>query len=456
MKKVNVNKQIVSHLIPVSILLMTIYTVLPYIKPGIPVLSSLDNTTLWWGISFLILAVFFFSRYYFFDKTNEDNMLIVWIYLLWNVVCITRGMFEAELYWDWKGLISNSMALMLPIVMFSATNKIVVQSLFVFYVKYALPLFALFALIIRTDAFGFYLMPVTVMILFFPAFTVRQRFFILLLTVAVIFSDFGARSNILKFGVPFIILAIYYLKEKISVRVIEIARVSLFIAPVLFFVLGVTHVFNVFNMNEYIKGDYVAVGTDNEGNRVEMSATADTRTFIYIEVLESAINNNYWLLGRTPARGNDSNTFGVLAAELTGRNERLANEIGLANVFTWTGVMGVVLYFLIFFRASYLAVNRSKNIYIKMLGVFIAFRWLFSWIEDVNNFTVNYFMLMIILGICFSHSFRKMTNNEIVVWARGIFDVRFIRFQYAMTKKNEYDIDLDMKPIAEENEKIIV
>ena len=154
MKKVNVNKQIVSHLIPVSILLMTIYTVLPYIKPGIPVLSSLDNTTLWWGISFLILAVFFFSRYYFFDKTNEDNMLIVWIYLLWNVVCITRGMFEAELYWDWKGLISNSMALMLPIVMFSATNKIVVQSLFVFYVKYALPLFALFALIIIKDKLG--------------------------------------------------------------------------------------------------------------------------------------------------------------------------------------------------------------------------------------------------------------------------------------------------------------
>jgi len=456
MKKVNVSKQIISHLIPVSILLMTIYTVLPYAKPGIPVISSLNNTALWWAISFLILAVFFFSRYYFFDKTNEDNMLIVWIYLLWNAVCITRGMFEAELYWDWKGLISNSMALVLPIVIFSSTNKILVQSLFIFYVKYALPLFAIFALIIRTDAFGFYLMPVTVMILFFPAFTRRQKIFILLITVVVILSDFGARSNILKFGVPFIILVIYYLKEKISVRVIEIARVSLFIAPVLFFILGVTHVFNVFNMNEYIKGDYVAMGTVNEGNRVEMSATTDTRTFIYIEVLESAISNNYWLLGRTPARGNDSNTFGVLAAELTGRNERLANEIGLANVFTWTGIMGVILYFLIFFRASYLAVNRSKNIYIKMLGVFIAFRWLFSWVEDVNNFTVNYFMLMIILGICFSHSFREMTNNEITVWARGIFDTRFIRFQYAMMKKNDYEIKIDMNRGTKEDEKIII
>jgi len=456
MNKMNINKQIISHVLPVTILLMTIYTVLPYVKQGIPVISTFNNTTLWWGISFFILAVFFISRYYFFDKRNEDNMLVVWIYLLWNVVCIARGMFEAEIYWDWKGLISNSMALMLPIVIFSSTNKMVVQSLFVYYARYAIPLFALFALIIRTDAFGFYLMPVSVMILFFPAFSRRQGIFILLLTAVVVFSDFGARSNILKFGVPFIILAIYYLREKISVRVIEIARVALFIVPLLFFALGVTNIFNVFNMNEYIKGDYTAVGTDNEGNRVEMSATTDTRTFLYIEVLESAINNNYWLLGRTPARGNDSNTFGALAAELTGRNERLANEIGLANVFTWTGVMGVILYFLIFFRASYLAVNKSNNIYMKMLGIFIAFRWLYSWIEDVNNFTVNYFMLMIILGMCFSFSFRKMTNNEMIVWVRGIFDVRFIRFQYAMMKKNEYEINMDMNLSAEDQKNIIV
>lgn len=140
-------------MLPVSIMLMTIYTVLPYLKAGIPFVSSLNSTTLWWGISFLILMMFFLSRHYFFDTRNEDNLLVVWIYLFWNIVCITRGMFEAEVYWDWKGLIGNSMALILPIVIFSATNKIVVQSLFVFYVKYGLPLFALFAVLIRTDAF---------------------------------------------------------------------------------------------------------------------------------------------------------------------------------------------------------------------------------------------------------------------------------------------------------------
>lgn len=443
-------------MLPVSIMLMTIYTVLPYLKAGIPFVSSLNSTTLWWGISFLILMMFFLSRHYFFDTRNEDNLLVVWIYLFWNIVCITRGMFEAEVYWDWKGLIGNSMALILPIVIFSATNKIVVQSLFVFYVKYGLPLFALFAVLIRTDAFGFYLMPVSILILFFPAFTRRQRILILLFAAVVIFSDLGARSNVLKFGIPFLLLIIYYLKEKISVKLLETARISLFIIPLVLFILGVTNVFNVFNMSEYLKGDYVSVGTDNQGNRVEMSAISDTRTFLYIEVLESAINNNYWFLGRTPARGNDSNTFGVLASELTGRNERLANEIGLANVFTWTGIMGVILYFLIFYRASYLAVNRSNNIYVKMLGVFIAFRWLYSWVEDVNNFSINYFMLMIIFGMCFSHSFRKMTNNEMIIWARGIFDARFINFQYALMKKKKYEINMDTDLTTEENKKIIV
>ena len=141
------------------------------------------------------------------------------------------------------------------------------------------------------------------------------------------------------------------------------------------------------------------------------------------------------MLGRTPARGNDSEFFGMFEAEYTGRYERSANEIGLANVFTWTGVVGVILYFIIFYRASFLAINKSRNIYSKMLGIYVAFRWLFSWIEDVNNFSLNYFMLMVMIGICFSHSFRNMSDKEVLIWVRGIFDVRYVRLQQYLLKK---------------------
>lgn len=430
-----INKHIISHLLPISILLLAVYSVIPYIKPGIPMVSLLDNTVLWWGISAFILIGFFLSRYYFFDKRNTDNMMIIWIYLLWNVMCIVRGMFVAEIYWDWKGLIGNSMALLMPIIIFSATNKMVVQSLLATYIKYALPLFLLFGLMIRTDAFGFYLIPITFLLLFLPILNKRQKTLLLGATFIVLVADLGARSSVIKFSLPLLILIIYYFRNIIPVKTIETLRLSLFIIPILFLVLGVSGVFNVFKMNEYIKGEYTSMGVDGEGNIVEQDIIVDTRTFLYVEVLESAVNNNYWLLGRTPARGNDSDTFGVIAAELTGRYERIENEIGLANVFTWTGIVGVILYFLIFYRATFLAINKSRNIYVKMLGVYVAFRWLFSWIEDVNNFSLNYFMLMIMLGLCFSYSFRNMTDNEIIIWARGIFDVRYVRLQQILFKK---------------------
>ncbi len=433
------NKQIVSQLIPMSTLLLAIYSISPYLKPEIPLASSLSNTTLWWGISVLILIAFFMSKYFCFDKRNSDNMLVIWMYLLWNVMCIVRGMFVAELYWDWKGLITNAMALSLPLVIFSATNKMVVRSLLAFYIKYALPLFLFFGLIIRTDAFGFYLIPVSFLLLFLPILTRRQKILILCATVIVLISDLGARSNVIKFGVPFFILLIYYFRNIIPNKMMETFRLTLLLLPFVFFTLGVSGVFNVLNMNEYVKGDFTSMGVDEEGNRVEQDIIVDTRTFLYIEVLESAIDNNYWLVGRTPARGNDSNSFGAFEAELTGRYERLTNEIGLANVFTWTGIVGVVLYFLIFSRASFLAINKSRNIYAKMLGVYVAFRWLYSWVEDINNFTLNYFMLMVMLGLCFSHSFRYMNDKEVTIWVRGIFDIRYVRLQQYLSKTKSSD-----------------
>ncbi len=432
-----VNKQIVRQTIPVTIFLITIYSVVIYIKGGVPLASAMNNTTLWWGISAIILILFLLSKYFFFDKINENKMRIIWIYLIWNAICIVRGMFVAEIYWDWKALIGNTMTLMLPIVAYSATNKVIVQSLLVFYVKYALPLFLLFAVIIRTDAYGFYLIPVSFLLLFLPALTKRQRIILLVCTAVVFLADLGARSNVLKFGVPILILGVYYTRELISVKLLEAVRLALFIIPVTLFVLGVTGTFNIFKTDDYVKGDYTATGTDMQGNKVEENIMADTRTFIYEEVLNSAIDNNYWLFGRTPARGNDTDWFGARNFAITGRYERLENEIGLANVFTWTGVVGTILYSILFFQASFLAVSRSKNIYAKMLGIYVAFRWLFSWVEDVNNFSLNYFMLMIMIGLCFSHSFRHMTNNEVAFWVRGIFDARYVRFQNYLIKKRK-------------------
>lgn len=44
-------------------------------------------------------------------------------------------------------------------------------------------------------------------------------------------------------------------------------------------------------------------------------------------------------------------------------------------------------------------------------------------------------MIMTMLGLCYSYSFRNMTDIEVAVWVRGIFDVRYVRLQQYLVEK---------------------
>ena len=430
-------KHFVNYSLPITIILIAVLSVSGLPNPSFPLIYILDNTTLKWFLSFIILIIFFFSMRYFFDDINKKNIRVITYFLIWTGVCILRGMFIAKGYWEWKGFITNVLGILVPIVAYSATNKIVVRSLLSIYVKYGLPLFLIFIFLIQTDAYGFYLMPVSFLLLFLPAISYKHRIILLGFVAIVLFSDLGARSNVIKFATPLIVLTIYYFRNILTDKILNNIRLVLIITPFIFFTLAVTGVFNVFNISDYL-GEFSSVGVDDHGKRDEIDLSQDTRTFLYIEVLESAINNDYWIFGRTPARGNDSESFGAIEFELTGRDERLGNEVAILNVFTWLGIVGVILYFIVFFKASYLAINRSKNIYAKMLGVYVAFRWLFSWVEDINNFSLNYFMLWIMIGLCISNSFRSMTNYDVTLWIRSVFDFRYLNFEeYLKKEENE-------------------
>lgn len=434
------NRHIVTKLIPVTLLPLSVYSILLFLNTSIPIVVKLMNTflrsnALWLTLSALILLIFYFSTRFFFDRKNAQDLRIVGIYLIWNIICIVRGIFVAEIYWDWRGLLTNATALLLPIAAYMATNKLVVQSQLFFYMRYVLPLFIIFYFAIWTNTYGFFLVPISFLLLFLPALTTRQKVILIVITLVVFLSDLGARSNILKFGTPLLLLVIYYMRKDIHTKVLNNVRLVFLITPLVLFLLGVSGIFNVFKMEEYLKKDITTIGTNTRGDQAEISLTIDTRTFIYDEVITSAIKNKYWLLGRTPARGNESETFGWMLYEITGRDERMSNEVGIANVFTWTGIIGVILYMMIFVKASYLAINRSNSTYAKILGVYVAFRWLLAWIEDMNNFTLNYLMIWIMIGLCVSHSFREMTDEEVTIWVRGIFDKKYLRLQHYLIKK---------------------
>lgn len=407
--------------IVITILLITISSVNPWSK------IVIGDTVIWWVIFGAILIAFYKAKAKFYDKFNERNILFINLYLIWNIVCICRGAFIADNYWEWKNLIGFGMVLLLPFSIYISTNQFIVQKIVEVWLKYALPAFFLFALNFQyPDAIGRYLVPITFVFLFFPVLSTKWKIITLAFALFVFLGDLTARSNVIKFGIPLILSLIYYFQKVFSDKVLEFSRLILLSLPFVLFTLAILGIFNVYKMDEYLGSDYKAT-TIVDGVQQEQSLTADTRTFLFVEVLNSAIKYNYVLFGHTPARGNESESFGLYNLETlkTGKMERFSNEVSILNVFTWTGLVGVVLYFLIFYRASYLAVNKSNNIFIKIMGVCVAFRWVYAWVEDFSSFDLTYFFLWMMIGMCFSKSFREMNNKEIVNWVKGITDPRY-------------------------------
>lgn len=377
------------------------------------------NTAMWWGLHAIIIFTLFALR---FDcKAVNAAELFVDVYLLWNVFSILRGFWVAETYWDWKFLLDFSMALMLPLAAFMANELANVRRFIWGFVYLVVPSFFVIAGFIWSDSYGFYLAMLPVLIVFSPYIKPKWKYFLILCAVFIVVQNFSARSTVIRYGFALVVALLFFLNKNTLRIFTEATRKLIFILPIFLFFLAAFDYFNVFKMDEYLTFDYVEVSVKSEGAIEDRSLKVDTRTFLYQEVIDSALYNDYWLIGRTPARGNDTIAFAISSYEVSGRDERPANEVAILNIFTWTGVVGVFLFGVALWKSSSLAINNSKNKLSQMVGVYVAFGWAFSWVENVNLFNLNNLMFWMLVGLCCSKEFREMTDCEMTCWVQSIF-----------------------------------
>jgi hypothetical protein len=391
----------------------------------------IGNTYVWWLINLSTLVLLWKSKKYFYNIQNNRLIEPVILYLSWNIICILRGIFVADNYWDWKNLVSMGMVLLLPVSIYISSNRSLVQRCLMITFKYGLPCFILILPFLHGAAIGRFLVNVSIMALFFPVLSKKWKYIILILSVFVILIDLSARSNVIKFIVPLLLSLIYYCKYYLTVGMLNFSRRILLFLPIAMFLLAVFGIFNIFKMDEYLSGTYETKKIV-KGEIIQESLTTDTRTPLYLEVLTSAVKYEYVIFGRTPAKGNESRMFGRFALEKlkTGSMDRYSNEVSIMNVFTWTGLVGVVLYFLVFFRATYLAVNKSNNVFLKIIGIYLSFRWTYAWVEDFSNFDLSNFLLWLLIGISLSKEFRSMNEKETISWVKGVFKYSYFTKSY--------------------------
>lgn len=399
-----------------SLIVVALLSPAPYCS--IPI----GNTFVSWFFSFCVVLLIPYVSKRYNPKRNSADYFFVKCFLAWALVGAVRGAFIAENYWENKNMVNGVFCCLIPAFTFAFCPS-VLQRFYRLWIKICVPAFFLFYLwTVTPGEVNFYLGPVFVIGCFLPYMPRKWRYIIGFLLAFMLVADLGGRSQVLKafLAICFSMLCIF--RRFVSDGMLRIAHWLCYVSAIVLLVLGITGTFNIFTDMDSNSGKYVEKKVVN-GELVEDDLAADTRTFIYVEVLQSALDHDYVLFGRSLARGNDSINFGSYMAEelKTGKYERYQNELCHLNIFTWLGVLGALLYSLIYFRSSYLALYRSNSYFIKLIGVFIAFHWAYGWVEDTTKFDILNISLWSAIGMGLSSQFRAMSDKDFLKWFEGIF-----------------------------------
>ena len=206
------------------------------------------------------------------------------------------------------------------------------------------------------------------------------------------------RAHLPKYFVEILIFAapFFLLKDKI----IKIIHAVFLLLPIALLTTGILGIFNPFDMESYMN-----TSTKIEQNGESFDATIDTRTVIYEDVITSAINHDYVWQGRNITNGNDSRFCNM--------DQRNFNESSVLNHFTKLGLIGLLLLFLIYVYSSSIAIYKSNNHWVKLVGLYVSFRWVIMWVEDPESFSSLYLTIWLMIGICMSEQFRSLSDIEI-------------------------------------------
>lgn len=408
-----------------------IYKYLPYLIAVMSFLSMqqwmnipISSTFLCWAVSSLILAAFVVIAFRAYKYSDYRYPVTFIAYYALIVVSACYGIYMSEGYWDYKNLFNKFLAFSLPLsyIYFAQPTK-VARTLGV-WIVFALVTLWILLPFMQPEAVGRYLVPGAFMLLFFRYLNRKTQIVLLVFFASVfVFGSFGARSNIVRFAVPFLLGLLLYFKDYTSTFFLRSVVVIALVVPLVFLALGVSGVFNVFNFQDYLSEQVYEV--DNSfGEDSPENLTDDTRTFIYVEEAVSAIRNDYVLYGRSLARGYDTDYFMQADLDTSDRGERASSEVGILNIFNYMGIIGVVVYMAVFIGCVLSVFIKSENKAMYFVLLYVMYRWIWGWIEDFSNFDMNMIVLWMAIAMCYSGRFLKMNDRQFAAWAGTISKIR--------------------------------
>jgi hypothetical protein len=348
------------------------------------------------------------------NKNEFDDKWIIIVYIIMCVITFLRGIFDSKSQQDYIVLLSSTIFLMLlyPLFIYLAQRKYII-SVFNALINTALPLCFISLFFKPSDGFMTfqYCISFIYMFIFFIPFVKRKwKIIIFFIVIIIPLYDIARRSPLINTSVCLIILLLYYrVPHTIYRRIAKLLFSILVLSPIVFLILGLSGVYNIFTLGD----SFDAVTITSKSN--QRNLLVDSRTSIYSDVFSELSRQKAYIFGlggagktKTSLVDNPNNPNNNIYKE-----GRRGTESGMLNFIQLSGIVGVLCYWILLTAASYKAIFKSQNSFYIMFGLFLAFKVLYSFVEDRLQCNIATFYFMFYIGLCYNFQLRSLKNIEV-------------------------------------------
>lgn len=390
------------QLIHLSLVLALLFHFVFYFNEYGPGLGFLKNTIIFsfaFGSIALIVFVYIATNW----RVDLKGKAVLWIFELliaWMIICFVRSLLDIWTSDELKRfLLSNYMAISLfPVFFFivgiNAKYFYSINRILFFYIVLvaliSLPFITFFELML------FLLFPIFFVITTIPFRSFYGKLVIVLISVTILFVSLTNRAGMLRILISFSVVIAYYVLTyaRINKKWLNVIVFCILMIPVVSLYVGVKGQ-SVFQM---------ALG-DNARSYSQLDPYADTRTFLYYEVFQDLKYNKAFVFGKGMNAGYYSEAFQTF--------QRPIVEVCFLQILLKTGVVGFLLYISLVISAIFKALGKSKNNYIKSLGLLLVGYTIMIFIENQIAYNMLNVLIWIVIGMCHSEDLRKLNDKEI-------------------------------------------
>lgn len=345
-------------------------------------------------------------------EITTNNYKIILIYFISNLIIFTRGIFDLSSNQDYITFFSNiifvTLFYPLYLIIIKKNNIVYILKSIIFI---GIPISFVTYLYKPTDGFMTFQQNISIiylLILMIPYLNKKWIVIILILSIIGITYDMTRRSFFINCIVSFLIVGSYYIfTQNMLKKIAKIFFIISLISPIILLLLGLTGIFNIFKI-----GENTEVTIKN--STYERSALVDSRTAIYYDVFSELTRQKSIIFG-LGGNGKTQTTLSDLSDDyyLTYKEGRRNTESGMLNYFQWGGILSAFSYYLLLCIASYNAIYKSRNIFFLLLGIFMSFKIMYSFIEDNISTNTMSFYIMLSIGLCYNKTLKNLNNQSI-------------------------------------------